>query len=290
MTAENNSYGKKDAHMNHSPIDIIDAPYGAHERQRFDLLIPADYEKRHGLILFIHGGAWIGGDKAGYLEELEVWREKGYAAASINYHYIAPDAPMGTLVSDMILALYAIRRKAAVHGADLCRVLLTGISAGGHLSLLYAYSMADISPITPACVVDYSGPTLLDDPDLLYGTPKRYPPEEKWIDLYSNLTGIPFSTEPGADLERNLVELCRWSPVTYVTKNSPPTIIVHGQRDDVVPYSNATALRDALEKNGVEYVFMPMPDMGHSLESPVYGESRLLFAAYAERFLDKPTL
>ena len=273
--------------MSSCPVDIINAPYGEHERQRFDLLIPADYENRHGLILFIHGGAWIGGDKDGWREELEVWREKGYAAAAINYHYIAPDATMATLVSDIILALYAIRRKAAAHGADLRRVLLSGISAGGHLSLLYAYSMADISPLTPVCVVDYAGPTLLDDPELLYGTPKRYPPEEQWIELYSNLTGIPFSPEPGADLGPNLIELRRWSPVTYVTKDTPPTVIMHGMADDVVPYSNATALRDALDKNGVEYVFMPMPGMGHSLESPVYGMSRLLFAAYAERFLDK---
>ena len=54
----------------------------------------------------------------------------------------------------------------------------------------------------------------------------------------------------------------------------------------MVPYSNATALRDALERCGVEYVFMPMPKTGHSLDSPVYAESLLLFDAWAKRFLD----
>ena len=269
--------------MSNSPVTLLDAAYGEHERQRFDLMIPADYEARHGLVLFLHGGAWIAGDKAGYREELERWRERGFAAASVNYHYIAPDAGMDMLIGDIALALYAIRRKAAVSGIRLERVLLSGISAGGHLSLEYAYSMADASPIRPVCVVDYSGPTLLTDPELLYGTPKRYPPEEKWIELFSNLTGIPFSEE---NTEKILAVLRRHSPVTHVTEAAPPTIIVHGQLDDVVPYTNAVALRDALERCGVEYVFMPMPDMGHSLESPVYGESLLLFSAWAKRFLD----
>lgn len=266
-----------------NPIEILDAPYGKHERQRYDLMIPADYAGRHGLVLFLHGGAWIGGDKAGYREELMRWCGKGYAAASVNYHYLAPDAHMDTLVGDLSLALYVIRRKAAANGADLTRLLLTGISAGGHLSLLYAYARTESSPIRPVCVVDYAGPALLTDEGLLYGTPAHYPPAEKWIELYSNLTGIPMTEE---NMEAILPRLRRYSPVCHVRPSSPPTLICHGMEDDVVPYSNATALRDALEKCGVEYVFMPMPKTGHSLDSPVYAESLLLFDAWAKRFLD----
>ena len=139
--------------MNDEPVRIWDAAYGSHERQRFDLILPAHYENRRGLILFFHGGAWIGGDKAGYREELELWCEKGWASASMNYHYLAPDARMDTLTGDITLALYAIRAKAAAFGCGLTRALLTGISAGGHLSLLYAYAFADSAPIRPVCVV-----------------------------------------------------------------------------------------------------------------------------------------
>jgi len=269
--------------MNDEPIRIWDAAYGSHERQRFDLILPTHYEKRHGLILFLHGGAWIGGDKAGYREELELWCEKGWAAASMNYHYLAPDARMDTLTGDITLALYAIRAKAAACGIRLTRALLTGISAGGHLSLLYAYAFADTAPIRPVCVVDYAGPALLTDEELIYGTPKRYPPEEKWTELFSNLTGLPFTEE---NMEENFARLRRYSPVCHITEASPPTIIVHGMKDDVVPYSNAAALRDGLEACGVEYVFMPMPETGHSLEHPAWEESRLLFEAWAKRFLD----
>ena len=260
---------------------FFDLRYGEHERQVCDLALPG--ECCGGLILFIHGGAWIYGDKNGYRDEFDEWCSKGYAAAAINYRYLAPDAQMDALLGDIHSALGAIREKAAACGVSLRRVLLTGSSAGGHLSLLYAYSMADEAPIRPVCVVDYCGPTLLTDEELLTGTPKRYPPEEQWIELFSNLTGIPYR---GENREEFLPVLLRYSPVTYVNENTVPTVICHGQKDDVVPFSNATALRDALEANGVEYVFLPMPKAGHGLEDEgIHRESRALFELYAERFL-----
>ena len=193
---------------------------------------------------------------------------------------------MDTLIRDITEALAAIKRTAEENGVTLSRTLLTGASAGGHLSLLYAYAMADEAPIRPVCVVDYCGPTLLTDEELLEGTPSRYPPMEQWIELYSNLTGIPFC---GENREAFLPVLLQYSPLHYVNERSVPTIICHGQRDDVVPFSNATALRDALEVNGVEYVFLPMPKAGHGLEDPgIFRESRALYEIYAERFLREP--
>lgn len=270
--------------MNDTVRKFYDLAYGDHERQIYDLALPA--EGCGGLILFLHGGAWIHGNKDYYRDEFDEWCGKGFAAAAINYHYLAPDAHMDTLIRDITAALGAIRAKAAECGVTLSRALLTGASAGGHLSLLYAYSMADEAPIRPVCVVDYCGPTLLTDEELLTGTPSRYPPEEQWIELYSNLTGIPFR---GENREEFLPELLRYSPVHYVSERTVPTIICHGQRDDVVPFSNATALRDALEANGVEYVFLPMPKAGHGLEQEeIFRESRMLFGMYAERFLREP--
>ncbi|MBR4186690.1 MAG: alpha/beta hydrolase [Clostridia bacterium] len=264
---------------------FYDAPYGGHERQIYDLVLP---EKRccGGLVLSIHGGAWIHGDKGYYRDELDEWAAKGYAAAAINYHYLSPDTHMDTLVHDITEALAAIKKTAAENGVTLSRALLTGASAGGHLSLLYAYAMADEAPIRPVCVVDYCGPTLLTDKELLEGTPSRYPPMEQWIELYSNLTGIPFR---GENREEFMPLLLKYSPLHYVNEHSVPTIICHGQRDDVVPFSNATALRDALEAHGVEYVFLPMPKAGHPLEQEeIFRESRALFELYAERFLQEP--
>ncbi len=270
--------------MNGASRKFLDLAYGDHERQIYDLALPEN--GGGGLILFLHGGAWIHGSKDGYRDELDEWCAKGYAAAAINYRYLAPDTHMDALLDDITAALSAIRSKAAQYGVTLRRVLLTGASAGGHLSLLYAYSKADEAPIRPACVVDYCGPTLLTDEALLSGTPARYPPEEQWIELFSNLTGIPYT---GDNREEILPRLLRYSPVAHVTERAVPTVVCHGQLDDVVPFSNAVALRDALEANRVEYVFLPMPNAGHGLEQEdIYRESRALFEIYAARFLGEP--
>ncbi|MBE6725028.1 MAG: alpha/beta hydrolase [Ruminococcaceae bacterium] len=269
--------------MNDTFVLFENAPYGDHERQRYDLILPEENAGERGLILFIHGGSWIHGDKAAYRDDLDFWAGKGFAAASVNYHYLAPDVHMDTLVSDIALAVFAIRRKAEAHGVKLGKALLTGASAGGHLSLLYAYSMAEISAIKPACVVDYCGPALLSDEKLLFTAPEHHPPMDQWIELFSNLTGIPFTLENWKAVIR---ELDRYSPVTYISDSSVPTILVYGMKDDVVPFSNAKALRDGLEAHGVEYVFLPMPEAGHGLEQPeIFEESKALFGLYAERFL-----
>ena len=269
--------------MKENDLIFIDEKYGEHERQSFDLFIPAGYGDRDGLILFIHGGAWIAGVKEQYRGELEKWCARGYAAAAINYRYISEDVHMDALLDDITAALTEIRKLALAHGAALKRMLLTGASAGGHLSLLYAYAKAEISPLKPVGVIDYCGPAWLPDDGLLYGTPKRYPPEEKWTELFSNVVGFPLKKE---EEQRAKDALMLYSPVRYVTPDSPPTIICHGQKDDVVPFSNAVALRDALEANGVEYVFLPMPLAGHPLEQKeIMEESEVLFEMYAKRFL-----
>ena len=269
--------------MSDTFVVFENAPYGEHERQRYDLVLPSENAGERGLILFIHGGSWIHGDKAAYRDDLCLWAEKGFAAAAVNYHYLAPDAHMDTLVSDIALSLSAIRRKAEAHGVKLGKALLTGSSAGGHLSLLYAYSMAGISAVRPVCVVDYCGPTLLTDEKLLFATPEHHPPMEQWIELFTNLCGIPFRPE---NREAILAALTRYSPVTYVSDASVPTVMVYGMKDDVVPFSNAKALRDGLDAHGIEYVFLPMPEAGHGLEQEeIYEESKVLFGMYAERFL-----
>ena len=267
--------------MEEKGLLFADQPYGAHERQRFDLCLPRDHRDRSGLILFIHGGAWIAGDKEGYRGELEKWSLRGIPAAAVNYRYIAADTHMDALLDDITSALAAIRDLSADHGVRLDRVMLTGGSAGGHLSLLYAYARAEDAPVRPVCVADYCGPTLLTDEGLLYGTPEHYPPKEQWTELFTNICGMLPDSDEGMDMLR------RYSPVSYVTEKTVPTIICHGQKDDIVPFSNAVSLRDALEAHGVEYAFLPMPAAGHGLEQKeIYEESEALFGLYVKRFLE----
>ena len=259
-------------------IFFKDEAYGEHERQKYDLALPRDCAGRHGLIVCIHGGAFLAGDKDGYAEEIEMWAEQGYAAASVNYRFISDEIHLDTLNGDIALAMNAIRKKAAECGTELDRALLTGGSAGAHLALFYAYAMADASPIRPACVVEYCGSTLLTDRDLFHDLP-----EEKKAEMLFWMTGISSRPEEAEALRE---ELLRYSPISYVETGAVPTVICHGMRDGIIPFSNAKALFDALLANGTETVMLAMPEGGHELEQKeIYDESRELFRLWAKRFL-----
>ncbi len=226
----------------------------------------------------MHGGAGIAGDKKSYAEEIEAWAGQGFAAAAVNYHYISDEIHLDTLTEDLALALNAIWKKAAGCGTVLNRMLLTGESAGAQLALLYAYSMAHASPIRPVGVVEYCGPTLLTDRGLLQDIP-----ENDRNQLLAWMTGVASRTETREMFRR---ELLRYSPMSYVEAGAVPTVICHGQRDGIVPFSNAKVLFDALLERGVETVLLAMPEAGHQLEQPeIYEESRELFRLWAERFL-----
>lgn len=135
------------------------------ERQRYDLVFPKNAKGSLGLVLCIHGGGWVAGSKDEYTENLfQVSEEKGVAAACMNYRYAAPDVSYDDILDDITSALSAIKAKGAEYGVNFDKVLLNGISAGGHLSLLYAYTKKDVAPVEPVCVVELCGPTDLENP------------------------------------------------------------------------------------------------------------------------------
>lgn len=240
-----------------------DAAYGTHERQTLDLNIPKENDGEIGLILFIHGGAWIAGNKDGYLSGVENASDNfGYAAAAINYRYIDENTDMHDLLDDIDAALAFIKQKGEENGVNINKVLLTGDSAGGHLSLLYAYSRAATAPIKPAAVVSNSGPT--DFTDESFYINNAIGDEEAIANLFSYACGYKFSYADRASYRQALLEV---SPVYYVNENTVPTVINHGMRDSIVPYSNALTLDARLTENGVVHVLNSYPNSDHDLGS-----------------------
>lgn len=135
------------------------------ERQIFDLVFPENASGKLGLILCIHGGGWVEGNKEPYTKSLfQVSEEKGIAAACMNYRYVSEKINFDDQLNDIASALSAIRKKGKEFGVDFEKVLLTGISAGGHLSLLYAFTRKASSPVKPVCVVELCGPSDLENP------------------------------------------------------------------------------------------------------------------------------
>ncbi len=242
--------------------------YGNHERQVMDLYLPEENDGEVGLVLFIHGGAWIGGNKDEYKSALKTaCDDLGYAAAAINYRYLSETVSLHDIADDIDLALKKIREKGAEKGININKVLLTGSSAGAHLSMFYAYSRKETAPITPVAVVSNCGPTDLSDDNYYYnadlGVNSELGAFEDIAYLFSCAGGQKFTYETRATAKEALLKV---SPIYYVNSGTVPTVINHGQKDTIVPFSNATAIVEKFEEYGVKYDFNVYPNSGHGLD------------------------
>ena len=243
-------------------IKMENVSYGTHERQVLDLYLPEDLSEVTGLVLCIHGGAWIGGDKSAYTDAAkDLCKNMKVATATINYRYLSADVTMYDIIDDVDAAVSKIKEIGRENGTDINKMLLTGHSAGAHLSMLYAYSKADTAAITPAAVANMSGPTDMTDENYFVNNDLG---TENVLMLVTYATGKRITLE---NFEESKTELEKIAPLYYVNENTVPTIICHGMKDTVVPYSNALTLEARLKECGVTYDFISYPNSGHGLES-----------------------
>lgn len=257
--------------------------YGDYERQVFDLCLPKGCTTKVGLIFVIHGGGWAAGDKADCSKNLDKWcRNYGCATAAINYHYISNEFSCEDIISDITLSLNKIKEFVCEKNINIEKAMLVGSSAGGHLSLLYAYKYADIASIKPVAVVNYSGPTDLTDYNYYLNNQNR----TWYLELFSHLCHTTFTLENylTGPMQNKLLE---YSPITYVNENTVPTLICHGDQDDIVPYSNAQSLKAKLNAYGVKSDFVSYEKAGHSLsgDKKHAKEAKKLFTSYVNIYL-----
>ena len=270
-----------------NPTLLLNLPYtsNANERQSFDLAIPAGLSGPAGLVLCIHGGGWVGGNKEFYTENLrQMSAERGIAAAAINYRYLSETVGFDEILSDITSALAAIRAEGLRHGVLFDRALLNGVSAGGHLSLFYAYTQRKTAPITPVCVVELCGPADLTDRFYYVEGLGAAQGLTGWI-CETVGRGVKHAVSPDTlDAARDALK--RWSPVNYVDTNTVPTVFGHGESDEVVPYKNALGLEKKLSACGVEHTFISFPHSGHGCEDKQSMHKFMeLFFACAEKYL-----
>ncbi|MGN0469243.1 MAG: alpha/beta hydrolase fold domain-containing protein [Acutalibacteraceae bacterium] len=241
----------------------LNEKYGSETRQVYDLYIPKNVtDSRCGLILMIHGGAWISGDKKSYTEETlkYVSESLGMAAATMNYRYISETTDINDILDDIESVLASIKAKGSENGITIDKVMLTGSSAGAHLSMLYAYSRKDTAPIAPTCVVSFCGPTNLADKNFYYGNSMG--DTATVCQLMSYACGYTFDENTFDSAAESLAKV---SPVTYVDSDTVPTAFAHGMKDTTVPYSNALELKAKFDEYGIKYDFVSFPNSNHSL-------------------------
>lgn len=234
--------------------------YGTDANQTLDLFFPAGKTGDVGLILFIHGGAWVTGTKETYLPEALQWQARGYVTATMNYRYLGSGVLPSDELSDITAALRAIKTAAAQKGVTVNRAVLVGSSSGGHLALLYAYTKQSEAPVAPVAVISSSAPTDFTDPAFIRSGAGE---------LLAGTIGVSTDTL-AALMESGIAQafvpaLTDLSPAKQVKSSTVPTLFAHGAQDTIVPYSNAVSLDTALTGAGVQHDFVPFPNSGHAL-------------------------
>lgn len=262
---------------------FFDLSYGTHERQVVDLCIPNGASGDIGMVLFIHGGAWIQGDKETYDGGMSYGASSlGVATASVNYRYISESVDLHDVLDDINSALATVKAKGAEKGVNINKVLLTGDSAGAHLALLYAYSRKQTAPIAPVAVISNSGPTDLYDDNFYHNNAMG---DTAFVcQLMSYACGQSFTYEQKESAKAALYSV---SPVSYVSADCVPTVINHGDADSIVPFSNALALDALLTQHGVEHVLNVYDGADHDLgkDEEARDKADELLFGYIDRFL-----
>jgi acetyl esterase/lipase len=247
----------------------LDIPYADtdHPRQRLDLYLPEARasDKLLPVIAFIHGGAWRAGNKEGGRGQVLRFARSGeYAGVSIGYR-LSSDAVWPAQIHDCKAAIRWLRAHAAEYNLDPDRIGVMGSSAGGHLVAMLGVSngvedlAGDVGPDTEqpsgvTCVVDLFGPT-----DLL--TMNDYPSR---IDHDS--PNSPESLLIGGAIQRHPDTARAASPLSYVTRDDAPILIIHGTDDPLVPFNQSEQFLAALKQAGVESYLIPV-EGGHTAVS-----------------------
>lgn len=244
-----------------------------------DLYTPAGAKEKTPLLVWIHGGAWKSGSKEN--PPLLGLTAQGYAVASINYR-LSQEAIFPAQIEDCKGAIRFLRANAQKYSLDPDRIGVAGNSAGGHLSALVGTS-GDVTELDGTvggnptvssrvqCVVDYNGPT-----DML-----QFQDKPTWVKIDGK--DSPLVQLMGGPLTQKKDLVARANPITYVTKDDPPFLIVHGDKDKTVPIHQSELLVAALKKAGVEVTFEVVKGGGHGFSQ---GQSQRL-APIVRAFFDK---
>ncbi|HWB11054.1 MAG TPA: alpha/beta hydrolase [Pirellulales bacterium] len=257
------------------------------EAQSLDVYFPeSKTDKRLPLLIWIHGGGWAAGSKAQppFLNQLE----RGYVVASIEYRF-SQKAKFPAQIQDCQAAIRWLRANAEKYGIDPDRVGVGGGSAGGHLAALVGTSGGQgVFPVIGGnddqsdrvqAVCDIFGPTN-------FWTVIAQADEDKNVkNIFKWNEGDPYSGLIGGKLGEDKEKCDAVSPVRYVTQDDPPFLILHGDRDALVPYAQSVELRDLLAEAGVEVTLQRLPGAGHG--GPAFGLPAVgrLTAAFFDKHL-----
>lgn len=261
-----------------TPIAYEDIVYGTDPvRQCMDLYLPSNVTGDVSLILYLHGGGWIYGDKSEYSgRAYNDCMKYGVATLTISYRYTSQNVNGFDILDDIASALAKAKELGAKHGLNIKQMMPYGGSAGGHLTLFYAYARQNDSPIRPVAAFSKCGPTNLTNREYLSSNLG----ESTILFELGSMCGRYFTA---STMDQAYNELLAVSPINYVNANTVPTVICHGKKDITVPFSDAETLDKLLTYYNVTHYFLAYPNTNHAIDIGTDPE----YVAYADRLFDQ---
>lgn len=218
---------------------IADLKYGKRPMNTYDLYLPNTQRfslaEQRGLMLFVHGGSWLGGDKSEQSYQCKRYAKEGYVTATMNYTLLDskhPEINLLTMADEIDTCIHAIVRECGDRNINLQWMMLSGQSAGGHLAMLYGYKYQ--SPLPLRFLAIQVGP----------------------VDL-----GILFPS----DSEERQDTLRMFSPISYVTADAPPAILAYGAKDELVNLEHPRELCAKYDSLSIPYEYIEFSHSGHML-------------------------
>lgn len=266
--------------------------YDQGSRNVYDLFLPPNKES-NTLMLFVHGGSWISGNKEDIEWAARRYTKEGYVSATINYSRAGRDtlhldgeksAPsIESMMEEVDRAISSIVQECSRRGITLSQMAIGGYSAGGHLAMLYATRHAKDSAIPIRFLISWVGPA---DFTLLFPTDK-----EKMDKIWSEnneeniskrkeyqrsmyfLSGETIQIDSYSAMFEDSLKR-KVSPLFHISKNTPPAILVYGARDQLVSARHGELVSLSLRQNGVDNRLFVYPNSGHDLgDDPEYVDS-----------------
>jgi acetyl esterase/lipase len=227
------------------------------ESLKLDLYTPLQPAGPRPAVVFIHGGAWCGGAKEEYSKQARAWAERGYVTITVNYR-LSPQHQFPAQLEDVKCAVRWLRANAARYQVDSECIGVMGNSAGGHLSLLLAFTEPSDGleghgghpeqSSKVRAVINVAGPTDLAWPNW------PGPTELVMVALLGgNRTKVPATYKAA-------------SPMSYLRPDVPPVLTIHGTTDSIVPFEQAERLHAALAKLGVSSRLETLSGKGHFVD------------------------
>jgi acetyl esterase/lipase len=219
--------------------------------QKMDVYFP-DSGGPWPALVYVHGGSWMHGDKSEAVMFARGMTSQGYLVVSLNYR-LYPAGKFPNMIEDVKCAIRSLRAHASEYNLDPNRIAAMALSAGGHLVSLLGTSDESAG---------WDVGEYLDQSSRVQAVIAMAP----ITDLSKNF--------PNADIETmKLVgfgehNVAQASPITHVTADDPPFLLIHGDQDTLVPYEQSQLMYDRLVKMNVPAQLIIVKNAGHSFVAP----------------------